>query len=145
MIDVCCAIILKEERLLAVQRGPQSNHPWQWEFPGGKIHLDETPKDAIVREIEEELMVRIIPGRPLIPIEYTYPFAEIKLIPFLSRIESGEVALTEHVACKWLGLEDIWAVNWAEADRLLIETNLEILGNEMRKNQCQRGKNSRPA
>ena len=138
MTDVCCAIILEKGRILAVQRGPKTNHPWQWEFPGGKIQLNETPEEAIAREIEEELKVQVIPDKQLIPVEYTYPFLKIRLIALLAKIESGEITLTEHVACRWLETEEILSVDWAEADRLLIETNLEILQGKMRENQSQR-------
>ena len=55
MIEVCCAIILKESKILAVQRGPESSHPWKWEFPGGKVNPDETVEECIVREISEEI------------------------------------------------------------------------------------------
>jgi 8-oxo-dGTP pyrophosphatase MutT (NUDIX family) len=54
MIAVCCAIILKNSKILAVQRGVESSHPNQWEFPGGKIHANETAEQCIIREIEEE-------------------------------------------------------------------------------------------
>jgi len=51
MIEVCCSIILKGSKILAVQWGTESSHPWKWEFPGGKIQVDETAEQCIVREI----------------------------------------------------------------------------------------------
>ena len=59
MIEVSCAIIIKDSKILAVQRGPESSHPWKWEFPGGKIHPGETAAECVIREIEEELQLRI--------------------------------------------------------------------------------------
>jgi 8-oxo-dGTP diphosphatase len=72
MIDVCCAFILKESRILAVRRGPKSSHPWKWEFPGGKINAGETAEESIIREIEEELTVRIEVLNQLVPVEFDY-------------------------------------------------------------------------
>ncbi|MDP2113643.1 MAG: NUDIX domain-containing protein [Bacteroidota bacterium] len=72
MIDVCCAFILKESKILAVQRGPESSHPWKWEFPGGKINSGETAEESIIREIEEELTIRIEVLNQLVPVEFDY-------------------------------------------------------------------------
>ena len=70
MIEVCCAIITKDSKLLAVQRGIESNHPLKWEFPGGKIIFGETPEQCIIREIDEELSVNIELFSKLHPVEY---------------------------------------------------------------------------
>ena len=98
MIDVCCAIILKESKILAVQRGPGSSHPWLWEFPGGKIHPDESAENCIIREIEEELKVRIEVLYSLSSVDFDYGSKQIRLFPFVCRILSGEIFLTEHMA-----------------------------------------------
>ena len=98
MIEVCCAIILKESKILAVQREPESRHPWKWEFPGGKINAGESAEESIIREIEEELTVRIEVLNQLVPVEFDYGLKQIHLIPFFSKITSGEIKLTEHIA-----------------------------------------------
>lgn len=127
MIEVCCAILLDEHKILAVQRGPKSVHPWQWEFPGGKIHSDETTVQCIEREIEEELLIRIGNLNPLIPIDYDYGIKQIRLIPFSCRIVSGEITLTEHVSLRWLGFGEWETIEWSGADRELILRNQENL------------------
>jgi 8-oxo-dGTP diphosphatase len=127
MIEVCCALICDGQHVLAVQRGPESNHPWLWEFPGGKILPEETPEQCIVREIEEELLIRVEVLYPLSPVEFAYPNKKIKLIPFVCRIVSGEITLTEHVAQKWFSLPEWQTIDWSGADRELILKNQEGL------------------
>ena len=127
MIEVCCAIILKESKILAVQRGPKSNHPWKWEFPGGKVNSAETAEECIVREISEELTIRIEIQNQLVPVEFDYGSKQIRLIPFVCKIISGEIILTEHVAQRWLNLDEYKTLNWSGADRELILKNQENL------------------
>ncbi len=135
MIKVCCAIIVKELKILAVQRGPDSSHPWKWEFPGGKINPDETAERCIEREISEELSIGIKVIIPLIPIEFDYGTKQIYLIPFVCKIISGEIILTEHVAQKWIGLNEWTSIDWSDADREVIIKNQESLKLLLEKNQ----------
>ena len=133
MIEVCCAIIFRGSELLAVQRGPESHHPWKWEFPGGKINLDETAPQCIVREIEEELSVGIGIIHQLSSVEFDYGKGYLSLVPFACRIMWGEIMLTEHVAQRWFKLENWESLDWLEADRALIRQNhsgLELLVSE---------------
>lgn len=123
MIDVCCAIIVHEGKMLAVQKGPKSSHPWKWEFPGGKINAGESPEQCIVREIKEELMVGVkIQGR-LEAIEFDYGTKSLCLIPFFCNLLSGEITLTEHISMRWLNWNEWENLDWAEADRQLIIKN----------------------
>lgn len=120
MIEVCCALILKNGKILAVQRGPESSHPYLWEFPGGKIQENESAEQGIIREIEEELSVRINVLLTLEPIEFDYGNKQIRLIPFICRIISGEIILTEHLAQRWFSLDEWPEIDWLAADRELI-------------------------
>lgn len=123
MMDVSCAIIVYLGKMLAVQRGPLSSHPWKWEFPGGKINELESAEQCIVREIEEELMIRIEVLRRLEPIEFDYGAKPLCLIPFVCQVVSGEVILTEHVSLRWIEWQDWPSLDWAEADKQLILKN----------------------
>lgn len=145
MIEVCCAIILDEEKMLAVQRGPESSHPWQWEFPGGKIRPGETAAQCIVREIEEELIVRIRVVARLEPVDFDYGIKQICLIPFVCKIVSGEIRLTEHIALRWVGFDQWKDIDWSGADRKLILKNQESLIYQVRENQSESNKYCGPA
>jgi 8-oxo-dGTP diphosphatase len=123
MIEVCCAILVEEKKILAVQRGPVSAHPWQWEFPGGKIHPGETAEQCIVREIEEELCIRVEILFRIEAIDFDYGEKQIKLIPFVCQRISGGIYLTEHIAKEWINLDNWEVLNWPGADFELIRRN----------------------
>ncbi len=128
MLNVCCALIIFQGQLLAVQRGEGHRHALQWEFPGGKMEVNETPKECIVREIHEELQVKINPGKQLESVNHQYPDKEIQLIPFICEINEAHIYLTEHVQKRWLSPNEITELDWQEADYSLILLNLtEIL------------------
>lgn len=127
MIEVCCAVIVKGSKMLAVQRGPKSSYPWKWEFPGGKSDPYETPDQCIVREIKEELTIRIGVINQLAAVEFDYGNKQICLIPFICQILSGEINLTEHIAQCWFTFDEWESLDWLEADRKLIMKNQESL------------------
>lgn len=127
MINVCCAIILEGSKILAVQRGLESSHPLKWEFPGGKIHPEESAEQCIMREIAEELTIGIEVVKMLVPVEFNYGAKQIFLIPFVCKIISGEIKLTEHIAQKWLRFDELEIMDWSEVDYELIKTNKESL------------------
>lgn len=124
MIEVCCAIIVNKSEILAVQRGPESHHPWKWEFPGGKVHPGETAAQCIEREIKEELGIGIEILEPLLSVEFDYGKGPIRLMPFVCKVLSGEMILTEHVAHQWFLIDQWNDIDWLEADRDLILKNL---------------------
>ena len=124
MIEVSCAIIVRNAQMLAVQRGPESSHPLKWEFPGGKIQDGETAEECIIREIEEELTIGIDLVAQLDAVEFDYGTKQIKLIPFVCRIKNGQIALTEHVDKCWINPDNWQSLDWAAADYELILKNL---------------------
>jgi len=126
MIDVTCAIIFQDHKILAVQRGPETGHPFQWEFPGGKTNEHETPEECIKREIREELSVEIMILRHLNAIEHDYANKQKRLLPFFCTIASGKIILTEHIAFRWLEKAELVDLDWSEADRILIEKNSDF-------------------
>lgn len=132
MIEVSCAIILKDSKILAVQHGPGTSHPWKWEFPGGKIHLEETATQCIIREIDEELRILVEVQKQLESIEFDYGNKQIRLIPFICKIASGDIILTEHVAKHWFSFDQWQTIDWLEADYELILKNEENIRMETR-------------
>jgi len=120
MIDVTCAIIFQQNKILLTQRDKQSNHSFQWEFPGGKVKPDETEEQSIHREIWEELEIKIEIIEKLTPVIYDYGFKKIRLIPFLCYFKKGIIVLNEHAGFEWLGLNEIKERDISRADRELI-------------------------
>ena len=129
VLKVTCAIIFHNEKLLVVQNSSDSDHPFQWEFPGGKINIGETYEDCIKREIIEELEIEIEIYQKLNSVEFDYGFKQIVLIPFLCSIKNGEIKLNEHNAFKWINVNELGEIDFSDADKKLIQQkqNLEIL------------------
>ena len=124
-IRVVAAIILSinkdgEKVVFATQRGYGEYKDW-WEFPGGKIEASETPEDALVREIHEELDAIISVDRFLTTVEYDYPAFHLSMDCFWCSLKGGHLTLLEHEAAKWLPLENLRQVNWLPADVIVIE------------------------
>lgn len=119
-IRVVAAVIRKGNRIFATQRG-YGEFKDGWEFPGGKIEPGETPQEALVREIREELETEIRVGDLIDTIEYDYPTFHLSMDCFFCTIKSGELVLKEHEAAKWLTAETLDSVDWLPADRGLIE------------------------
>lgn len=119
-IHVVAAIIQKEDKIFATQRG-YGDFKDGWEFPGGKIEPGETSQEALKREIREELNTEIKVGELLGTVEYDYPDFHLYMQCFLCEIVSGELELLEHEAAKWLGKDELESVEWLPADVELVE------------------------
>ena len=119
-IRVVAAVIRKNDRIFATQRG-YGEFKDGWEFPGGKIEPGETPQQALVREIREELETEIRVGDLIDTIEYDYPTFHLSMDCFWCEIVEGSLELKEHEAAKWLDRESLYTVDWLPADVGLIE------------------------
>ena len=115
-----------EPMIFATQRG-YGDLKGGWEFPGGKIEEGETPKEALKREIMEELDTEIKVGKLIDTIEYDYPTFHLSMDCFWCEIVKGELVLKEHEAARWLTREQLGEVEWLPADVTLIEK----VGDEM--------------
>ncbi len=123
MINVACGIIKDGDKVLACQRSHGMHLAGKWEFPGGKVESNESPSQCVIREIEEELGIVINVVSHLKPIVHHYPDKSIRLIPFVCKIISGQIILKEHEAFRWIGKDEILALDWAAADYKLIVDN----------------------
>ena len=118
-IRVVAAIIHRGDEIFATQRGYGDYKDW-WEFPGGKIEPGETPEEALIREIKEELDTEITVDKFITTVEYDYPEFHLVMDCFWCSIKNGELTLLEHEAAKWLPLNDLRQVNWLPADLEII-------------------------
>jgi len=117
MINVVCAVIRdKEGRLLVCRRPDGKALAGKWEFPGGKVELDEPLELALRRELSEELACEIDLGKALPEVEHHYPEFSIRLLPFLCSLKSGEPIAVEHSEIRWIKPDQCSALDWAEAD-----------------------------
>jgi 8-oxo-dGTP diphosphatase len=121
IIKVVAAVIKDRDKIFATQRG-YGEFKDGWEFPGGKIEPNETPKEALIREIKEELNTEIQVGELIETVEYDYPTFHLSMDCFWCTLVSGKLELLEHEASKWLTKEDIDSVDWLPADRGLVKT-----------------------
>lgn len=118
-INVVAAIIRDGDQIFATQRGYGD---WKdyWEFPGGKIEPEETPEDALVREIREELCAAISIDAYLTTVDYNYPKFHLNMRCYLCRVINGELTLKEHEAARWLSKDELDSVAWLPADRVVL-------------------------
>ena len=119
-IKVVAAIIINNGKVFATQRG-YGEFKDSWEFPGGKIEIGETPEQALVREIQEELDTQINVKEKIDTVEYDYPNFHLSMDCFICNIIKGDLILKEHEAAKWLSKDELYSVDWLPADKDLIE------------------------
>ena len=118
-VRVVAAIIIENDKVFATQRG-YGEFKDGWEFPGGKIEPGETPEEAIVREIKEELDTEVEVIELLDTVEYDYPNFHLSMGWFICKIKSGDLVLKEHEAAKWLTKDTLGSVEWLPADMGLV-------------------------
>lgn len=127
MTDVSCAVITDQnQNILVTQRSAFMPLPLKWEFPGGKVESGETPEQALIREIKEELGVSIQITESLSPSVHTYGAKTIRLFPFICHITAGEITLHEHRDYRWRKLQDLLRLDWAEADIPVVKEILNL-------------------
>ena len=120
-INVVAAIIRDGEKVFATQRG-YGEYKDGWEFPGGKIEAGETPQQALVREIREELDCAIIVGEHLVTVEHDYPDFHLSMQCFWAELtEDAHLELLEHEAAKWLSVDELDSVDWLPADITVVK------------------------
>lgn len=126
MINVTCAIVLRDDKILATQRSEKMKLPLKWEFPGGKLESQENEIDCVKRELKEELNIEISIVRKLSESIYDYGDVKINLIPFIAKYNSGDILLAEHKEYKWMEKQDLLTLDWAEADLPIVREFLAI-------------------
>ena len=125
-IEVVAAIIKHGNKVFATQRG-YGEFKGGWEFPGGKIEAGESPQEALIREIKEELETEIEVGKLVETVEFDYPNFHLTMHCFLCTVVSGDLVLKEHNDSKWLTKEQLHDVAWLPADKDLVDKIKEII------------------
>lgn len=125
-IRVVAAIIRDGDKIFATQRG-HGGFKGGWEFLGGKIEAGETPEEALIREVREELDTEIKVGELVETVEYDYPAFHLSMDCFWAEVVSGDLVLKEHGAAKWLTKDELGSVEWLPADMGLIEALKDMM------------------
>lgn len=106
-IDVVGAVIFHHGKILCAQRGAAGTLPNMWEFPGGKVEVGESPREALIREVEEELGCRVAVGDKVADTMHEYEFGTVRLTTFACQLLEGTPQLTEHAAVRWLSPDEL--------------------------------------
>lgn len=119
-IRVVAAVIRNGDKIFSTARGYGEYKGW-WEFPGGKIEAGETPQEALVREIREELTAGIKVHDLIRTVEYDYPDFHLSMDCFWAEVIDGNLILKEAEAARWLTYDELDSVKWLPADEMLVE------------------------
>lgn len=124
-ILVAAGVLEREGRILATRRKRGSHLEGHWEFPGGKIEPDESPEECLVRELAEEIGVRVRPRKILEVVFHRYPEKSVLLLFYRCDLLEGEPRAIECDEVRWVALEDLPSLDWAPADIPFVETLAE--------------------
>lgn len=127
-IDVVGAAIESQGTILCAQRGSGGQLAGKWEFPGGKVEHEETPRQALEREISEELACGITVGDEVTTTRHEYDFAVVTLTTFWCELVEGAPTLSEHSAISWVPADELSALDWAPADLPAVQVIRKMRG-----------------
>lgn len=117
---IICDDMKEKNKIFATARG-YGDLKGGWKFPGGKVESGETPQQALIREIIEELDTEIKVGELIDTVKYDYPTFHLSMDCFWAEVKAGHLELKEAEAAKWLTKNQLDSVTWLPADILLID------------------------
>lgn len=128
-VNVAAAIIINNNRILCVQRGPNKFEyiSKKFEFPGGKIEAGESPQETVVREIHEELKMEVTVEQDFLTVNHEYPDFKIQMHSFICSTLTRELELSEHISFKWLDVSELKQLDWAAADIPIVDKLIKEL------------------
>jgi len=121
IVKVTAAMLVKDGKIIIAKRGPDDKLADKWEFPGGKIEINETPEQCLKREMKEEFDIEVSVGEYLGSSVYHYDHMSIELLAYRTYWESGEIELKDHDDFKWILLEQLAEFDFAPADLVFVE------------------------
>lgn len=127
MIKVVAGILKKDDKILIARKKEGKSLAGYWEFPGGKIEEGETPQESLIRELMEEMRIKVKVNEYVGESIYDYGNIVISLKGYLAEILEGEITLTDHDKYEWVTLEEVCSYKIAPADIQLVEDLVELL------------------
>jgi 8-oxo-dGTP diphosphatase len=121
IVKVTAAILVKDNKIIIAKRGSNDRLANKWEFPGGKIEINETPEQCLKREMKEEFDIDVSVGEYLGSSIYHYDHISIELLAYRAYWENGEIDLKDHDDFKWISLEQLSEFDFAPADLVFVE------------------------
>ncbi|MFO8085528.1 MAG: (deoxy)nucleoside triphosphate pyrophosphohydrolase [Desulfobacterales bacterium] len=121
IVKATAAMLVKDDKIIIARRGPGDKLADKWEFPGGKIEIDETPEQCLKREMKEEFDIDVSVGEYLGSSIYHYDHMSIELLAYRTYWEGGKIDLKDHDAFKWISLEQLAEFDFAPADQVFVE------------------------
>ena len=121
MTTVAVALIERNSRILICQRRQDQSHPGKWEFPGGKAEQNEDPREALARELKEELGIDVIRAEERVSYEFQYPGkAPLRLVFFSVPAYEGHVDCSQFAADRWVARKALAAYDFLEGDERIV-------------------------
>jgi 8-oxo-dGTP diphosphatase len=121
IVKVTAAIVAKDNKIIIAKRGPDDRLAHKWEFPGGKIEINETSEQCLKREMKEEFDIDVSIGEYLGSSIYHYDHISIELMAYRTYWEDGEIDLKDHDEFKWISLGQLSEFDFAPADLVFVE------------------------
>ena len=115
-IHVAAAVIIKNDKVFAAQRNNSGELALKWEFPGGKLEIDESGEEAVIREIMEELASTVSVVKKIETVNYEYSSFKITMDAYLCTLMKGNLPISEHLDSRWFTASELYTVDWAAAD-----------------------------
>jgi 8-oxo-dGTP diphosphatase len=125
-IEVVAAVIKYRDLFFCVQRNEKGSLAFKWEFPGGKIEQHESHQNALKRELNEELNLDVEVGEHVFTVNHQYPTFFIILHAYFVEVYTNDIKLNEHMDFKWLNINELLSLDWAEADIPIVKKVMEL-------------------